>query len=79
MVCMYVYDVWALYGEVNALYWKSSERQNCTYMILLNHQNTKTALYKLPKNYWVVALFEIFRSVREKLLLTVSLDHPVAW
>ena len=44
---------------------------------LLKHQNTKTALYKLPKNHWVLALFEIFGSVRKELLVTVFLDHPV--
>ena len=53
------------------------ERQNSTHLTLLKHQNTKTALYKLPKNHWVIALFEIFGSVRNKLLLIVSLDHPV--
>ena len=88
MVCMYVYDAWmclrvymsvkALYGEANALYWKSFERQNSTHLTLLKHQNTKTALYKLPKNHWVIALFEKFGFVRKKLLLTVSLDHPVS-
>ena len=69
MVCMYVYEVWmrlracmsvqALYGEANALYWKSVERQNSTDMTLLKNKNTKIALYKLPKNHWVIALFEI--------------------
>ena len=33
--------------------------------------------YKLPKNDWVTPFFVIFRSVREKLLVTVFLDHPV--
>ena len=67
----------ALYGEANALYWKSFERQNSTHLTPLKHQDTKTALYKLPKNHWVIALFEIFWPVRNKLLVTVSLDHPV--
>ena len=44
---------------------------------LLKHQNTKTALYKLPNNHWVSALFEISGPVKNKLLVTVSLDHPV--
>ena len=84
---MYVYEVWmrlrvfmsvwALYGEANALYWKTIKRQNSTHLTLLKHQNTKTALYKLLKNHWVIALFEIFESVRNKLLVTVLLDHPV--
>ena len=30
-----------------------------------------------PKIHWVLALFEIFGPVRNKLLVTVSLDHPV--
>ena len=72
MVCIYVYEFWmrlwacmsvkALYGEANALYWKSFERQNSTHMTLLKTKNTKSALYKLPKNHWVIALFEIFGS-----------------
>ena len=33
--------------------------------------------YKLPKNDWVTPFFVIFRSVREKSLVTVSFDHPV--
>ena len=33
--------------------------------------------YKLLKNDWVTPFFVIFRSVREKLLVTVSFDHPV--
>ena len=32
--------------------------------------------YKLSKNDWVTPLFVIFRSVREKLLVTVSFEHP---
>ena len=32
---------------------------------------------KLAQNHWVIALFEIFGPVRNKLLVTVSLDHPV--
>ena len=34
--------------------------------------------YKLSKKYWVMHFFAIFRFVREKLLVTVALDHPVA-
>ena len=85
--CMYVYGVWmcvrefwsfhALYGAANALYWKCLKRQNSTYLTLLKHQNTKTSLYKLSKNHWVIALLENFGSVRRKLQSTVSLDHPV--
>ena len=56
---MYACEVWmrlmsvqVLCGdEANVLYWKSSQRQNTTHLTLLKHQNTKTALYKLPKNY----------------------------
>ena len=33
--------------------------------------------YKLSKNDWVTPFFVIFRSVRDKLLVTVSFDHPV--
>ena len=66
-----------MYGEANALYWKSFERRNSTQLTLLKHQNTKTALYKLPKNHLVIALFEISGPVRNNSLVTVSLDHPV--
>ena len=85
--CMYVYGVWmcvrvfwsvqALYGAVNALYWKCLKRQNSTHLTPLKHQNTKTSLYKISKNQWVIMLLEIFGSVRRKLQSTVSLDHPV--
>ena len=33
--------------------------------------------YKLSKNDLVAPFFVIFRSVREKLLVTVFFDHPV--
>ena len=85
--CMYVYGVWmcvrefwsvhAFYGAANALYWKCLKRQNSTYLTLLKHQNTKTSLYKLSKNHWVITLLENFGSVRRKLQSTVFLDHPV--
>ena len=87
--CMYVYGVWmcvrvfwsvqALYGAVNALYWKCLKRQNSTYLTLLKHQNTKTSLYKLSKNHWVIALFKFFGYVRKKVHVTVFVDHPVAF
>ena len=32
---------------------------------------------KAPKNHWGIALFEIFGPVRNRLLVTVSLDNPV--
>ena len=34
--------------------------------------------YKLSKKYWVMHFIAIFRPVREKLLVTVALDHPVS-
>ena len=66
-----------MYGVVNALYWKNSKRQISIHLTVLKHQNTKTSLYKLSKNQWVIMLLEIFGSVRRKLQSTVSLDHPV--
>ena len=33
--------------------------------------------YMLSKNGWVMPFFVIFRLAREKLLVTVALDHPV--
>ena len=44
---------------------------------LLKHQNTKTALYRLLKSHWVIALFKFFLVRQKKLLVTVLLDHPV--
>ena len=41
-------------------------------------EEAKMVGYKLPKNDWVTPFFVIFRSVREKLLVTVFFDHPVA-
>ena len=67
----------ALYGTANALHWKSSERQNFTHLEVLKHQNAKTSLYKLTKNHLVIAIFEIFGSVRKKLQSTIFNDHPV--
>ena len=67
----------ALYCVANALYWKSFKRQIFTYLTVLKHQNTKTSLYELSKNHWVIALFEIFGSVSKKLQSTVFNDHPV--
>ena len=88
MVCMYVYEVWmhlrvymsvqAMHGAGNALYWNDSERQNSMYLTLLKYPNTKTSLYKLSKNHWVIAFFKNFGSVRKKLQYTVLLDHPVS-
>ena len=68
-------SVWALYGEANAPYWKTIKRPNSSHLTLLD---TKTALYKLPKNRWVIVHFEIFGPVRNKLLVTVFLDDPVS-
>ena len=70
-------SVEAVNGAANALLWKSSKTQNFTYLTVLKHQNTKTSLNELSKNHWVIALFEIFGPVRNKLLVAVSLDHPV--
>ena len=77
-MCFRVFwSVQALYGAANALYWKCFKRQNSTHLKPLKHQNTKTSLYKLSKNNWVVTILGGFVSVRRKLQSTVSLDHPV--
>ena len=86
--CMYVYKVWmnvrefwsvqALYVTTNALYWKFLEMQNSMHGTLLKHQNTKTSLYVLSKNHWVITLLEKFWSGRRNFHFTVSLDHPVS-
>ena len=43
----------------------------------LKHQNTKTSLYKLYKNHWVITLLGIFGYDIRNLQFIVSLDHPV--
>ena len=68
--CVYVRVFWsaqALYGATNALHWKYIKRQNSTHLTLLEHQNTKTSLYKLSKNHWVITLFEIIWYDRRNL------------
>ena len=89
MKSMYVCGAWmrlrvyisvqAMYGAGNALYWNDSERQNSMHLTLLKYPNTKTSLYKLSKNHWVIAFFKNFGSVRKKLQFTVLLDHPVVY
>ena len=72
-------SVQALYGTAIALYWKISERQNSTHMAFLKPKNTKTSLYKLSKDHWVIAFSKNSQSVRRKLQSTVSLDHPAGY
>ena len=64
--------------RADALYLKSSERQNSTHTTLLKHQNTNTSLYKLSKNCWVIALCDFIWSVTNKLQSIVSFDHPIS-
>ena len=59
------------------LFWHSPDRYGFCQLTILRHQNTKTAAYKLSKNDWVMPFFVIFRFAREKLLVTVSWDHPI--
>ena len=47
------------------------------HLTLLRHQNIKTSLCELSKKYWVLQSLLFFRPVRDKLKVTVSLDHPV--
>ena len=70
-------SVKAVTGAAKALFWKISETQNFTYLTISKHQNTKTSLNKLSKNHGVIAIFDIFGSVRRKLQFTVFNDHPV--
>ena len=34
-------------------------------------------MYKFHKNYWVIAIFENFGSIRKKFIGRVFFDHPV--
>ena len=45
------------------------------HLALLRHQNIKTSLNFLEENHWSRPFFALFRSVREKLQLTVSLNQ----
>ena len=47
-------------------------------LTILRPQITKMAACKLSKNDWVMPFFVIIRFTREKLLVTVSFDHPVS-
>ena len=58
-------SVQALYGAANALYWKCLKRQNFTHLTLLKPQNTKTSLYKLSKNHWVIAFLKFLGPSEE--------------
>ena len=53
------------------------ERHNFCHLTILRHWNIKMVAYMLSKNGWVMPFFVIFRLAREKLLVTVALDHPV--
>ena len=64
------------YGA-KTLFRHSPERHNFCRLTILRHSNIKMVAYKLSKNGWVMPFFVIFRLVREKLLVTVALDHPV--
>ena len=64
------------YGA-KTLFRHSPERHNFCHLTILRHWNIKMVAYKLSKKYWVMHFIAIFRPVREKLLVTVALDHPV--
>ena len=64
------------YGA-KTLFRHSPERHNFCRLTILRHSNIKMVAYKLSKNGWVMPFFVIFRLAREKLLVTVALDHPV--
>ena len=64
------------YGA-KTLFRHSPERHNFCRLTILRHSNIKMVAYNLSKN-GVLPFFVIFRLVREKLLVTVALDHPVA-
>ena len=65
------------YGA-KSLFRHSPERQNFFHLTLVRHWNIKMVAYKLSKNGWVLPFVVIFRLAREKILVTVTLDHPVA-
>ena len=64
------------YGA-KTLFRHSPVRHNFCHLTTLRHWNIKMVAYKLSKKYWVMHFFAIFSFVREKLLVTVALDHSV--
>ena len=67
----------SLQYRAKTLFRHSPERHNFCHLTILRHSNIKMVAYKLSKNGWVMPFVVIFRLVREKLLVTVALDHPV--
>ena len=65
-------------AEANPPFWQNSEMKELFHLIIMRHQNNKTAALKLSKNHWVRPFFAIFRLLREVLFVTVAFDHPVA-
>ena len=59
-----------------ALYWKIFERQNSTHLAFLKQQNTKTSLYKLSKNHWVIAPFLNFWVHQKKITIYSLFGSP---
>ena len=68
----------SLQYRAKTLFRHSPERHKFCHLTILRHSNIKMVAYKLSKNGWVMPFVVIFRLVREKLLVTVALDHPVA-
>ena len=68
----------SLQNGAKTLFRHIPERHNFCHLNILRHSNIKMVAYKLSKNGWVMPFFVIFRLAREKLLVTVALDHPVS-
>ena len=66
---------WTMSGWKTHNFGTTQEGGNFFHLDPLGHQNIKTSLHFLPKNHR--PFVAIFSSVREKLQLTVSLNHPV--
>ena len=62
----------------NTPHWHNPERREFFHLALLRHHHIKTSLNFLEENHWARPFFALFRSFREKLQVTVSLNHPVA-
>ena len=81
--CMYVCGVLrhlrvntsdkAFYGVANALYWKSSERQNSTHLTILKHPNIKTSLSSLK----IFGLLHFSKYNLHSLMITLYANHCV--
>ena len=72
-------DISICFGDqmCSGAYLRAPSMQYWVRLDLLGHHNIETSLKSLKKIIWVDHFFLLFSCIREKLKVTVSLDHPV--